>query len=46
MFQKPNYIPADGSDLEALAAGKVSITPLKLDLTDETVREHYRNGFA
>ena len=46
MFQKPTYTPADGSDLEALAAGKVSITPLKLDLTDETVRERYRSGFA
>ncbi len=46
MFQKPVYTPADGSDLEALAAGKVSITPLKLDLTDEAVRLRYAQGFA
>jgi 5'-nucleotidase len=45
MFQKPNYIPADGSDLEALAAAKVSITPLKLDLTDEVVRARYAAAF-
>ena len=46
MFQKPNYIPADGSDLEALAAGKVSITPLKLDLTDQAERVRYAAAFG
>ena len=46
MFQKPTYIPPDGSDLEALAAGKVSITPLKLDLTDQDERARYAAAFA
>jgi 5'-nucleotidase len=46
MFQKPVYTPPDGSDLEALAAGKVSITPLKLDLTDVAVRDRYAAAFA
>ncbi len=46
MFQKPDYIPADGSDLEALASRKVSITPLKLDLTDEALRKRYAAAFA
>lgn len=33
-FQRGPYTPGEGTDLEALAAKKVSVTPLRLDLTD------------
>jgi 5'-nucleotidase len=33
-FQRGAYTPGPGTDLEALAAKKVSVTPLRLDLTD------------
>jgi 5'-nucleotidase len=35
-----------GSDIEALADKKVSITPLRLDLTDEATRVRYAAAFA
>jgi len=35
-----------GSDIEALAARKVSITPLSLNLTDEATRARYAALFA
>ena len=35
-----------GSDIEALAARKVSITPLSLNLTDEATRARYAAHFA
>lgn len=34
-FQRGGYTPGPGTDLEALAARKISVTPLRLDLTDE-----------
>jgi 5'-nucleotidase len=34
-FARGNSTPAHGSDLEALAQNKISVTPLRLDLTDE-----------
>jgi 5'-nucleotidase len=46
MFQRPQYSPSEGTDLEALSHGKVSITPLKLDLTDQAVRLRYAEVFA
>ena len=33
-FQRGPYTPGPGTDLEALAARKVSVTPLRLDFTD------------
>ena len=33
-FARGKITPAEGSDLHALADGKISITPLRLDLTD------------
>jgi 5'-nucleotidase len=33
-FERARQEPAEGSDLHALAHGKIAITPLKLDLTD------------
>jgi 5'-nucleotidase len=34
-FQRGAYTPGPGTDLEAIAKGKISVTPLRLDLTDE-----------
>ena len=33
-FERGSYTPGAGTDLEAVAAKKVSVTPLRLDLTD------------
>jgi 5'-nucleotidase len=46
MFQRSGIIPGVGSDLEALAANKVSVTPLRLDLTDQAERLRYAEAFA
>jgi 5'-nucleotidase len=45
MFQRAGFTPGEGTDLEALAANKVSITPLRLDLTDEAERLRYAEAF-
>jgi 5'-nucleotidase len=34
-FDRHQLKPGEGTDLEALAQKKISVTPLKLDLTDE-----------
>ena len=46
MFQRAGFTPGVGTDLEALAAGKVSVTPLRLDLTDEAERQRYADHFS
>lgn len=46
MFKRGGFELGVGTDIEALAAGKVSITPLRLDLTDETTRVRYAAAFA
>jgi 5'-nucleotidase len=46
MFQRGRFTPDAGTDIEALAAKKISITPLRLDLTDETMRVRYAKAFA
>ena len=33
-FERGSYTPGAGTDLEAVAAKKISVTPLRLDLTD------------
>ena len=35
--ESPTGIPADGTDFWAVSEGYISITPLKLDLTDQQV---------
>ena len=45
-FARGNFTPGAGTDLEALAAFKVSVTPLRLDLTDASTRERYSRAFA
>jgi 5'-nucleotidase len=37
-FARESSAPGHGTDLEALAHNKISVTPLRLDLTDEPVR--------
>jgi 5'-nucleotidase len=46
MFQRGAYDQAEGTDLAALAAKKVSITPLRLDLTDHDSRLRFEKAFA
>ncbi|MGD1036807.1 MAG: 5'/3'-nucleotidase SurE [Roseiarcus sp.] len=45
MFKRGGFTPGAGTDIEALAAGKVSITPLRLDLTDQATRLRYDEAF-
>jgi 5'-nucleotidase len=46
MFQRAGFTPGDGTDLEALAQRKVSVTPLRIDLTDEAERLRYAEAFV
>jgi 5'-nucleotidase len=46
MFQRAGFTPGAGTDLEALATNKVSVTPLRLDLTDDVERLRYAEAFA
>ena len=40
-FARGKFTPVDGSDLEALRQRKISVTPLRLDLTDDATCERY-----
>jgi 5'-nucleotidase len=44
-FQREVHEPAQGTDLHALAKKRISVTPLKLDLTDEAARLRYERTF-
>ncbi len=44
-FGRQNYALAPGTDLEALAKNRISVTPLKLDLTDEPTVTRYAQLF-
>jgi 5'-nucleotidase len=46
MFQRGPYEHLEGTDLAALAAKKISITPLRLDLTDNDSRLRFEEAFA
>ena len=46
MFQKGDFTPGEGTDLAALAANKISVTPLRPDLTDEAMRLRFAAAFA
>ena len=46
MFQRAGFTPGEGTDLEALAAQKVSVTPLRIDLTDERERLRFAEAFV
>jgi len=45
-FGRNNYKVGPGTDLEALAQRRISVTPLKLDLTDEPTVTRYAQIFA
>jgi 5'-nucleotidase len=45
-FGRPSYEPGEGTDIEALAAGRISVTPLQLDLTCQATRARWAQGFA
>ncbi len=46
MFQRGAFEPGEGTDLAALAEKKISITPLRLDLTDNDSRLRFEQAFA
>ena len=46
MAQRVPYEQKEGTDLGALAAKKISITPLRLDLTDHDSRLRFEQAFA
>src|SRR3954471_19631586 len=45
-FQRGTFTPGKGTDLEAIASKKISLTPLRLDLTDENAVTRYAQAFA
>jgi len=45
-FQRSQSEAVDGTDLAALAAGRISVTPLMLDLTNEQAREKMMGLFT
>ena len=44
-FAKKRYDPGQGTDLIALAEGRISVTPLRLDMTDEPTMTHFARAF-
>src|SRR5271155_1898102 len=46
MFQRGAYDKEEGTDLAALAQGRISVTPLRLDLTDNDSRMRFEEAFA
>jgi 5'-nucleotidase len=46
MFQRSEITYDDGTDLAALAEQKISVTPLRLDLTDDESRLRLEKAFA
>jgi 5'-nucleotidase len=46
MFQRSKFENEDGTDLAAIAANKISITPLRLDLTDADSQRKFEDAFA
>ena len=45
-FARGRHEPAEGSDLHALAARRISLTPLHLDLTDAATRDAFARGLG
>jgi 5'-nucleotidase len=45
-FARGKHIPANGTDLWALDDRRISVTPLRLDLTDEPTLTQYAQAFA
>ncbi|KMO30938.1 stationary phase survival protein SurE [Methylobacterium variabile] len=45
-FAKARFEPGNGTDLKAIAEGRISVTPLRLDLTDEPTLTRFAQAFA
>ena len=45
-YRPQSTTPANGTDLDALARGAISVTPLRLDLTDRATRDKLAAAFA
>lgn len=45
-YRPQTTTPGNGTDLEALARGAVSVTPLRLDLTDHAAQERLKERFS
>jgi 5'-nucleotidase len=45
-FQRQTSAPGEGSDLAALADNRISVTPLRIDLTDREALQKYADVFA
>ena len=45
-FARGGFTPGEGTDLEALARKQVSVTPLRLDLTDHAALSRYGSALA
>jgi 5'-nucleotidase len=45
-FAKARFEPGHGSDLKAIAEKRISVTPLRLDLTDEPTLTRFAQAFA
>jgi 5'-nucleotidase len=45
-FSRGPYTPGNGTDLKALAEGRISVTPLRLDLTDEPTMTRFAQAFS
>jgi len=46
MFGRADFEPGEGTDLEAIRQRRISVTPLKIDLTDEASFDRLRRAFA
>jgi 5'-nucleotidase len=45
-FEKRRTTPPNGTDLWAIANRRISVTPLRLDMTDEPTLTHYAQAFG
>ncbi len=45
-FERPDFTAGAGTDLEAVAQKKISVTPLRLDLTDDPALKHFAGLFG
>ncbi|WP_294541757.1 5'/3'-nucleotidase SurE [uncultured Rhodoblastus sp.] len=45
-FERPDFIAGAGTDLEAVARKRISVTPLRLDLTDDPALKHFAEMFG
>ena len=45
-FARGEFTPGPGTDLEALRNRQISLTPLRLDLTDRATRDRYTRAFG